>query len=125
MITTLGEKLRLLRHSRQYTQQQLSNHLHLERAAYANYENGRRSPSYQHIARIADYYKVPADYLIRDDYDGDPCHKPCLVERDCGSAWQDFCLLDANDQGHIADYLRYLRSLRSCAKAQGHAQGTR
>lgn len=111
---TLGEKLRFLRDSRNYTQQQLSGYLHLERAAYANYENGRRSPSYQHIVVIADFFGVRTDYLIRDDFAGNPYRRPGIADQ----IVRDFCLLDPDRQRIIAEYLHF------CARRRGRQRNT-
>lgn len=106
---TLGEKLRFLRNSKKYTQQQLSGYLHMERAAYANYETGRRSPSYQHIILIADFFGVHTDFLIRDDFTGNPYRRPGIAEQ----VMRDFCLLEPERQKVIAEYLHF------CAKRKG------
>ncbi|MDO4344521.1 MAG: helix-turn-helix transcriptional regulator [Eubacteriales bacterium] len=64
---TLGQKLRFLRLSRQYTQEQISRCLNMERAAYANYENDRRIPTFPYIVSISNFYDIYIDFLIRDD----------------------------------------------------------
>lgn len=72
MNNTLGRKLRIMRESNHYTQAQISARLHVERAAYSNYESGRRLPAYDTLLLIADFYKVSTDYLIRPDFTGNP-----------------------------------------------------
>lgn len=103
MKQTLGKKLRYLRESRQYTQQEVSGYLHMERAAYCNYENDRRTPSRQHIAVIADFFNVRIDYLVRDDFTGNPYRQPCIAEQ----VLKDFCCLEPDKQRFIADFLHY------------------
>lgn len=103
MKQSLGEKLRTLRHSRHITQQQLSDHLHLERAAYANYENDRRIPSYQHLVLIADFYGIHIDYLVRPDFSGAIRKRSSKAEQ----IFEDFCSLTPDIQREIAEYIHY------------------
>ncbi len=101
MRQTLGQKLRFLRLSRKYTQQEISGYLHLERAAYANYESDRRCPSCQSIVVIADFYGVPADYLIREELPDNSDSASLVLEQ----VLKDFCLLEPEKQKIIAQYL--------------------
>ena len=68
MNESLGTKLHILRDDRHLTQEQFSALLHIERAAYSNYETDRRIPSFETLLLIADFYRVPVEYLIRPDY---------------------------------------------------------
>ncbi len=103
MQQTLGQKLRMLRRSRHFTQQQISDHLHLERAAYANYENDRRMPSYQHLVRIADFYSIHIDYLVRPEFSGAVRRRSSRAEQ----VLEDFCALAPDVQHEIAEYIHY------------------
>lgn len=103
MQITLGEKLRTLRKSRHYTQEQLSRKLFIERAAYSNYENGKRLPSYSCIAAIADFYGVKTDYLIRDNFSGNP-RSISDTEKNLLLAYR---LLDASAQKELNEYMAY------------------
>lgn len=105
---TLGEKLRILRQSRDYTQQQVSSYLHMERAAYANYESGKRIPSYRYIVRIADFYGVRVDYLVRDNFSGNPRKRSCRAEQ----ILEEFCLLEPKIQEELAQYIHYRASVQ-------------
>lgn len=62
---TLAQHLRELRNLHGYTQETVSTRLHIERAAYANYESGKREPSLQTTSAIADLYGISLDLLIR------------------------------------------------------------
>lgn len=103
MEKTLGQKLRILRESRHFTQQQISGFLHLERAAYANYESDRRNPSYEYILVIADFYDVRVDYLIRPDFTGNPRQLPVRIEH----MLRDYCRLAPDLQKLIADFIHH------------------
>lgn len=66
MYKTLGQKLHMLRRSKDLTQSELSRIMNLERPAYANYELDRRMPPISFLVRIADFYGVSVDFLVRD-----------------------------------------------------------
>lgn len=46
------------------TQQSLADYLGISRQAYANYENGNRSPDYQTLKKLSSYFSVSVDYLL-------------------------------------------------------------
>ncbi|EET58666.1 DNA-binding helix-turn-helix protein [Marvinbryantia formatexigens DSM 14469] len=94
---SLGKKLRALRERRHLTQAEVSALLHIERAAYSNYENDKRIPSFETLLLIADFYGVPVEYLIRSDYAETPRHRKHAAE------WffQNFGLLDPGIQETI------------------------
>ena len=46
------------------TQQALADYLGISRQAYANYENGNRSPDYQTLKKLSSYFSVSVDYLL-------------------------------------------------------------
>lgn len=66
---TLGERLKNLRSKQRprLSQQALSDKLGLNRATYARYETGDNEPDYETLIKIADYYDVSLDYLIRGE----------------------------------------------------------
>ncbi|MEC1824053.1 helix-turn-helix transcriptional regulator [Bacillus paralicheniformis] len=61
----LGDRLRELRESRKLTQDQLAEVLGISRGTYAHYEINKRKPDYDMLIKIADYYNVSTDYLLR------------------------------------------------------------
>lgn len=60
----LGIKLRLLREERGKTQDEVSNILNIARGTYAHYELGKRSPDYDTLKKLADFFGVSTDYLL-------------------------------------------------------------
>lgn len=60
----LGDKLLILRKQKKLTQLQLADALEISRQAYNNYENNRREPDYQLIAKFSEYFNVSTDYLL-------------------------------------------------------------
>jgi transcriptional regulator with XRE-family HTH domain len=68
MAHDFGAKLRLLRRARRIRQTQLAAALGLASQAHvSNLEAGRREPSIELILRVAGYFGVSTDYLLRDD----------------------------------------------------------
>ena len=59
-------KLAKLRTEAGLTQTELAMRLHLSPGAIGNYESGYREPKIEYLQKIADYFKVPVDYLIND-----------------------------------------------------------
>lgn len=65
----IGEKIRVLRIKRGYSQAQLAELMGLKRSAISNYEQGIREPDLDTVEAFADFFDVSvADLLGRDDY---------------------------------------------------------
>jgi transcriptional regulator with XRE-family HTH domain len=62
-----GKKLRMLRQQRNLTQFDVSRELGLAAHAHISYlESNRKEPSIDLVLRIADFFGVTTDYLLRD-----------------------------------------------------------
>ena len=57
-------RLRYMRTSHGYTQQQLADYLGISRPSYTLYESGKREPSKVSLVKLADLYHVSVDYLL-------------------------------------------------------------
>ncbi|MCA1021824.1 helix-turn-helix domain-containing protein [Halobacillus litoralis] len=60
----LEQRLTYLRRLHKLSQYELAEKLGFSRGKYSNYEQGKRSPDYETLARIADFYDVTIDYLL-------------------------------------------------------------
>lgn len=60
----IGSRLRMLRKSKNLTQQQLSKMLGLTKSVISAYETSTRLPSYDILIRIAGIFGVTTDYLL-------------------------------------------------------------
>ncbi len=65
--------LSLLRREKNLSQRKVAKELGVSQAVLSHYENGLREPGLEFVARVADYYKVSADFLLgrtmsREDY---------------------------------------------------------
>jgi transcriptional regulator with XRE-family HTH domain len=57
--------LKNLREVNNVTQEQLAEYLKVTRPTIAGYETKSRQPDYERLQKIADYFQVSIDYLIR------------------------------------------------------------
>lgn len=68
MDITLGERLRLLREERDWTQRQAADIFGITSGALSNYERDKRSPDIYTLKKIADVYGTSVDYLLDGKY---------------------------------------------------------
>lgn len=103
MNRTLGQKMKLLRDKRHFTQEQMSTLLHVGRSAYANYEKDKREPSIDFLVTLAKFHHVTVDYLISGSYN--PTHSQYQEIIRFLSVFQK---LSAENQTHTFSYMTYL-----------------
>ncbi|MCM3754617.1 MULTISPECIES: helix-turn-helix domain-containing protein [Bacillus subtilis group] len=60
-----NKKLIALRKSKKLTQEEMAEKIGVHRGTYANYERGHRQPDYETLVKIADFFEVSTDYLLR------------------------------------------------------------
>lgn len=65
-MTTFGEKLRQLMESNNVKQQELADKLNVKRGSVSNWITNRRCPDAETIVKIADYFNVTVDFLLKD-----------------------------------------------------------
>lgn len=65
-MTTFGEKLRQLMENNNVKQQELADKLNVKRGSVSNWTTNRRCPDAETIVKIADYFNVTVDYLLKD-----------------------------------------------------------
>ena len=59
----MHETVRRLRKERGLTQQQVADHLQIDRSTYAYYESGRSRFNIDVLVGLADFYEVSLDFL--------------------------------------------------------------
>ena len=59
-----SKRLKEIREDKGYTQQELSEAIHVSSGTISHYENGTREPGTETIAQLADFLNVSADYLL-------------------------------------------------------------
>lgn len=60
----LGERLKILRINAGLKQDDLLKKFGLSSARYSQYETGKRSPDYELLIKLADFYDVSLDFLL-------------------------------------------------------------
>lgn len=65
MENNFSQNLRLLRKKASLTQKEMSAQIGIRRPAYGAYEEGRSEPCMDTLIKIADYYDITIDDLIR------------------------------------------------------------
>ncbi len=63
-----AKRFKELRVNKNVTQTEVSMELGITKATISYYESGKRMPSNLMIRKIANYFKVPVDYLLGMDY---------------------------------------------------------
>ena len=58
------ERLKDLREDNDKSQQTVADYLNMHRSVYRRYESGQRETPAWVVVKLADYYKVSADYLL-------------------------------------------------------------
>lgn len=58
-------QLKILRKQKGVPQQTVANYLEITRQAYSNYENGNRDPDNETLLKLAEYFEVSVDQLLR------------------------------------------------------------
>lgn len=64
---TLGMRIAKLRKSKDLTQEQLAELLNIGKSTLAMYETDKREPASEVLIKIADFFNVTIDYLLRGD----------------------------------------------------------
>lgn len=61
-------KLKELRKQNKFSQEDVSKFLNVARTTYIGYEQETSEPTIDTLCKLADYYKVPLDYLVGRDF---------------------------------------------------------
>ncbi|MCC8052060.1 MAG: helix-turn-helix domain-containing protein [Clostridiales bacterium] len=91
---TYVRKMREFREKANYTQQEISDLLCVQRQTYCNYENGLRMPSIEVMIRLTEIYSISMDSLTRDI-------DARLLSAEQRILLDEFSQLCTNDQGEI------------------------
>lgn len=67
--TELSSKLKELRKAHGFNQEFVASCLSIARQTYSHYENGRRTPSYDVMVKLAELYQISLDSLISEPAD--------------------------------------------------------
>jgi transcriptional regulator with XRE-family HTH domain len=64
MENIFGERLRTLREEKNLSQEELAEVFGLGKVAISGYERGKRTPSFDILVGLADYFQVSTDFLL-------------------------------------------------------------
>lgn len=59
--------LKILRAQKGVSQQVVADYLEITRQAYSNYENGNRDPDNETLLKLAEYFEVSVDCILRGE----------------------------------------------------------
>ena len=65
ILTPIAQYLKLLREKKGITQEELASYIGIERQSYSHYETSRNIPPTEALLKIAQYYNISLDKLIR------------------------------------------------------------
>ena len=65
-MSDFAERLKSLRASKHWSQEELAKRLHVSRSKIGNYEQGTRKPRYDDLTSIAKVFDVPPSYFLDD-----------------------------------------------------------
>jgi len=63
-MNSFGERLKILRKERNFSQRQFAEVIGLTERAYRNYEINKSTPNFHVLISLADFYDVSLDYLV-------------------------------------------------------------
>lgn len=96
----IHERLQEMRIKHNYKQKVLGDLLNMTPEGYGHYESGKRKPSPEAIATLAQFYNVSADYLLGTTDDPTPPADrkatPEEIESGIMEAWESVGLFDPN-----------------------------
>lgn len=91
----LNEKIVLIRKMNNLTQEGFAEELAVSRQAVSKWENGTSVPDVHMLLRIADYYNLTLDQLVRDDFDLPIAqYVDNYMEKNDNKHGMDFCIAD-------------------------------
>lgn len=109
---SFATRLKKLRELKHVTQQELADYLHVTRPTIAGYETKGKEPSYETMLAIASFFDVSADYLITGkNYPGSL--KALESHSLSDMLYEDFLILDSNQQNATATILERIRQMDS------------
>lgn len=108
---TLNTILRDLREDHDIKQETIANYLGISQQTYSNYENGRREIPIEAIKKLAKYYRVSTDYLLRSNaaYLGNLDMNASYIDNlTMHDVIYDIQSLNESDRKDLIKYIRFL-----------------
>lgn len=102
------KNLRRLRQKAGLTMKELSKAVKISESAVSQYELGKRQPDYETLLKLAEFFGVSADYLIRDEDTAKPFRKASNEEL-MFALWGDAEEMTQEDLDDVRAYAQFLR----------------
>lgn len=105
--------LRDLREDNDIKQKTIAEYLGISQQTYSNYENGHREIPIWVVVKLAQYYKVSADYLLGTEggYLGNTnLHNKYLGNVTMHDVMFDFQTLNAKERRDLLKYIKFLKN---------------
>jgi len=116
-MTTFGERIKTLRLSRGYTQQDLADILGTAKSTISMYENDNRNPDFETLEAIADLFNVNMDYLLgRSMEQGNILSATLTLDEQLQgiefALWGEVKELTDDEKQDILDFVKFKKSQR-------------
>ena len=117
MQSTLGERLKILRHNNKMTQEEVSRYLNVQRQSYSHYENDKRMPSLDILMRLSKLYSISLPSLLCDtaasyEEEINTVHLIPLNQTEAGLIY-DYRTLSQVHQSDVLDFLAFKKFVSS------------
>ncbi|MFC0525815.1 helix-turn-helix domain-containing protein [Pontibacillus salicampi] len=117
----LNKRLRELRKGTGLNQEEISKRFGVARTTYAMYEQGQRTPDYETLQKMADYFEVTTDYLLgrsdkpsytaaEEKSEEDKELEKLLDDPNFSIAFKEFSESPEENREKALEFLRYLNS---------------
>lgn len=109
-----------LREANHYTQVEVAGVLGISQQLYSKYESGKYEFPVRHIVKLAEIYKVSADYLLGlSDYPGNftKLNSSYIDNLSVGQLLDRLMAFDDKNRSSVVDYIQYL-DFKAKAKAK-------
>lgn len=104
------ENIRTLRKKANYTQEDVSRMLNIQRQTYCNYENAIRTPPIEIVVALANLYQVTVDYLVCGNNSSSPQPSSSLKPEE-KQLLDEFASLTNIKQREVLDFIQFKKHL--------------
>ena len=100
----LAINMRELRTANKYSQQYVSDYIHIARQTYSLYETGKRIPDTEIVCKLAELYQVSVDALLYADFSGNQVADAAPTEHSAILPGNSAIRLTGADAKMVMDY---------------------
>lgn len=107
----LQNRIKLLREERGLTQKELATYLQVDRATISGYETKGKQPDIEKLIKIAKYFRVSLDYLIKGNHGTLTQDFTIMTESEellDAKIYQIYAELNYHGKQEVQQYMQYL-----------------